>query len=330
MPYLLAALLATITSWLIVWGVRWYSRRGMLLDIPNERSSHNRPTPRGGGIAIVIVTVMAMGWSFGGNPTVLAYIGASLLIAVVSWVDDVRSLSNRVRFGTHLLGAGIVVAMGGSVELITLPLIGTLSLGWLGIPLTLFWLVGMTNIYNFMDGIDGIAGGQAVVAGVGWFGLGMIANQPIVMWLGLVVAAASVGFSIHNWSPAKIFMGDVGSAFLGFTFGWVGIMATHSNPNFALPMILLLWTFLFDGGFTLLRRWRRGENIFTAHRSHLYQRMVIRGKSHAYVSTLYILLAVVGGGAAWLSWQGYGVVGLAIVGCLAVGLWGLTRRLEQS
>lgn len=329
LTFTLAGLLATLFSWLIVWGVRWYSTRGALLDLPNERSSHTRPTPRGGGLGIVVVTLVGAALLAGQQPSLWGYIIAAGLIAAVSWVDDVRSLSNRVRFGTHLLGAVLVVITGGWIEQMHFPLVGIISLGWFGLPLTLFWLVGMTNIYNFMDGIDGIAGSQAIVAGAGYSFLGWLVNNEVLTWLGLVVAAASLGFLLHNWSPAKIFMGDVGSAFLGFTFGWLGIIATRTDATLAVPMVLLLWAFLFDAGFTLIRRLQRRENIFAAHRTHLYQRMVIAGHPHARVTLLYTLLALVGLFAAWLSWNGNALIGIAIVLLLAVALWLLTERLTR-
>jgi UDP-N-acetylmuramyl pentapeptide phosphotransferase/UDP-N-acetylglucosamine-1-phosphate transferase len=321
---------AALGSWLIVWGVRWYSRRGQLLDIPNERSSHTRPTPRGGGLGIVLVTLTGIVALFGFDPTIIAYAVAGALIALVSWLDDVRSLSNRVRFGVHLLAAALVVAVGGWVEQVQLPLAGTLAIGWLGIPLTLFWLVGMTNIYNFMDGIDGIAGGQAFITGVGWFALGWLANAGTIPYLGLLVAGSSLGFLLHNWSPAKIFMGDVGSAFLGFTFGWLGIAATQNNPAFALPALLMVWLFLFDAGYTLLRRLQQRENIFTAHRTHFYQRMVIAGQSHASVTLLYMALALAGVIIAWMTFPSQNTCLLIIIPLMAWGVWYRTRRLESN
>lgn len=329
LAFTLAGLLAIVASWLIVWGVRWYSTRGALLDIPNERSSHTRPTPRGGGLGIVVVTLVGAALLAIQHPVLWGYILASGLIAAVSWVDDVRSLANRVRFGTHLLGALLVVVTGGWIEQVQLPIIGIITLGWFGLPLTLFWLVGMTNIYNFMDGIDGIAGSQAVVAGTGWCILGWLVNNEVVTWLGLVVVASSLGFLLHNWAPAKIFMGDVGSAFLGFTFGWLGVIATRTDVGLVVPMVLLVWAFLFDAGFTILRRLQRRENIFTAHRTHLYQRMVIAGEPHAQVTILYIILALLGVGAAILVWQEQSNLALGIVMLLAIGLWGITCRLEQ-
>jgi UDP-N-acetylmuramyl pentapeptide phosphotransferase/UDP-N-acetylglucosamine-1-phosphate transferase len=279
--------------------IRWTERR-QILDIPNERSSHTRPTPRGGGLAIVVVVLggwlVALSLSRGSwERTDLIYVIGAALIAAVSWLDDLRSLSNRARFGAHMLAALLVIGAFGYWTNMTVPVVGSLRLGLLGLPITFLWIVGLTNAYNFMDGIDGIAGGQAVVAGLGWAVLGWLTAQPLVGMLGVLLAAASLGFLGHNWPAARIFMGDVGSAFLGFTFAALAVAAAQRDARLALAGILLVWPFVFDTTFTLLRRLRMRENIFAAHRSHLYQRLVILGYSHGRVTLMYVGLATLGG-----------------------------------
>ena len=278
-------------------------RRLAIIDIPNERSSHTQPTPRGGGIALVVMTIIGLTcsqiiWQLTAWQGLLFYVGAATLIALVSWFDDLKSLSSIVRFSVHFLAAGLVIAQWGYWEQLTLPYFGSISIGKVGLLLTLFWIVGLTNAYNFMDGIDGIAGGQAFVAGIGWAIVGWMIDEKFVFAIGGLLAGSSLGFLFYNWSPAKIFMGDVGSAFLGFTFAVIPIMATRSasvSGDFMQSVgFLLLWPFILDTAFTLLRRLSNGENIFQAHRSHLYQRMVIAGYSHQVVSLLYIGLAVIG------------------------------------
>lgn len=294
------ALTALALSYVGVSCLRRWSERHQVLDIPNERSSHSRPTPIGGGLAIAVVTLVG-GWLFYvlSNQAIswsafLAYTIGAVLIAVVSWLDDLKSLSSRVRFATHGLGAVLAVLGFGYWHTVSVPLLGQLYLGWLGLPITFLWIVGLTNAYNFMDGIDGIAGGQAVVAGLGWAALGWLSDQPLVGVLGLLLAASCLGFLGHNWPPARIFMGDVGSAFLGYTFAVLPIMAAQSDSHLALIGVLLVWPFVFDTAFTFLRRLCNGENVFAAHRSHLYQRLVIAGRTHRFVTLLYVGLAVVG------------------------------------
>lgn len=332
------AVSAFTVAFLAVAGLRrWAGRR--LLDIPNERSSHIRPTPRGGGLAIVMVVLAGswlilpfvrsevMAWQW------LIFTSGALLIAGVSWLDDLRSLSTRVRFAVHLVCALLACVAFGAWKDITLPGLGCFSLGWLGWPLTLVWIVGLTNAYNFMDGIDGIAGGQAVAAGLGWAVLGWIGDQPLVSAAGMLVAAASLGFLGHNWPPAKIFMGDVGSAFLGYTFAVLPVIAARNNPRFVLIGLLLVWPFVFDAAFTFLRRLRRRENVFAAHRSHLYQRLVISGLSHQMITLLYVGWAVIGAimGVAYLMNACHiGILILTGLTMLAFGLWAFTFWREHK
>jgi UDP-N-acetylmuramyl pentapeptide phosphotransferase/UDP-N-acetylglucosamine-1-phosphate transferase len=166
--------------------------------------------------------------------------------------------------------------------------------------ITFFWVMGLINAYNFMDGIDGLAGVQAVVAGLGWALLGGIEGQILISSFGLLVAASSLGFLGHNWSPARVFMGDVGSAFLGYAFAVLPVMAIAENPHLFLAGVLLVWPFVFDPTFTFIRRLRNGEDVFSAHRSHLYQRLVITGYSHRFVTLLYLGLNLTGLGLALL------------------------------
>lgn len=293
---------AFLTSVLAVRAVQRLALRRRILDIPNTRSSHTQPTPRGGGLAIVIVTLLGLLVYWGASSMsvslpLLGYVLGASAIAIVSWLDDLHSLPNRVRFAVHFAAAIIGVVTVGYWHEMTLPLIGTVYLGWLGLPLALVWIIGFTNAYNFMDGIDGIAGSQAVVGGVGWSLLGWLSGQPMVTVLGLLVASSSLGFLVFNWSPASIFMGDVGSAFLGYTFAVLPLMSGCGRLPWggaALSGVLLTWPFLADTAFTFMRRLVNGENVFQAHRSHIYQRLVIAGHSHQAVTLLYAGLSCVG------------------------------------
>jgi UDP-N-acetylmuramyl pentapeptide phosphotransferase/UDP-N-acetylglucosamine-1-phosphate transferase len=224
----------------------------------------------------------------------------SSLIAAVSWVDDIRSLPARVRFAVQSLAAALAMISFGHWETLAVPGVGAIPLGWLGLPVTFLWIVGMTNAYNFMDGIDGIAGSQALVAGIGWALLGWLMGLPILSPLGFLMAASSLGFLVHNWPPARIFMGDVGSAFLGYTFALLPLMMKCFSQNEAVSDkaffigILMLWPFVADTAFTMARRLGLGQNIFTAHRMHLYQRLITLGFSHRSVTVCYAALALAG------------------------------------
>jgi len=278
---------AVATTWL----VGWAASLGVI-DRPNARSSHTRATPRGGGLAIVAVTAWAViiaGVLHADARVMLASVLVpALAIATVSWLDDLRPLKNRVRFGVHLAAAAAVVAVVGPVKGVDLGAFGRVDLGVAAWPLTLLWIVGMTNAFNFMDGIDGIAGITAAAAGGALAAAaGLLGLEPLAV-VSLAFAAAAVGFLACNWPPARIFMGDVGSAFCGFMIAVLPLVGGGTTAASLVPVAAItMWPFIFDTAFTLCRRFSRRENVFQAHRSHLYQRLVIAGWSHRTVSSLY-------------------------------------------
>lgn len=334
-----AALIVLVATYYGVEALRAWAARGNALDIPNARSSHTQPTPRGGGLAIVVCTLIGL-WALSlllrnvlNVRMVIGYSLGAMLIAAVSWRDDLEPVSNRVRFGTHVVGALIVLFTVGWWKQVTLPLLPSFSLGLLGSVITLFWIVGLVNVYNFMDGIDGLAGGQAVIAGAAWAVLGWWFNQWLVALPGILVAAASAGFLLHNWPPARIFMGDVGSAFLGFTFAVTAVIASFADPRLATAGVVLLWPFVFDATYTLFNRLRMGENIFQAHRLHLYQRLVIAGQTHRTVTLLYLVMMLVSAGCAmlWLFVPSIGASLLALWLPVSVAsTWVHVRRVEAT
>ena len=341
-------------TWLLVAAVIRFAPHFGLLDRPNSRSSHTRLTPRGGGLGFVLSLALALGLAAGAGvagpqagPLVGWAGGLAVLIAGISFSDDLRSLPSVLRLVCHLGTAVAAVWLLGAFPAIVLPGCGLVVLpAGVGMVLTVLWVVGLTNVYNFMDGIDGIAGVQGLIAASAWAVLGFLFGVPLVALTGLAYAAACAGFLAHNWSPAKIFMGDVGSAFLGFSFAVLPLvllrqfMLLHEgerlNADFvgALPVFagLVVWPFLGDGVFTFLRRLRHGENVLKAHRSHLYQRLTISGWSHARVAQVYLwwaagsalaALAYVRGGAGMRA----GVLVAAVLSLLVVHR--LTKAAEH-
>ena len=315
---------------------RWAAER--LLDIPNARSSHTRPTPRGGGLGIVI-GVLVGAWSLFATQIIsmplLEIAAISLgagIVALIGWLDDIGRLPYRIRLVVQAISSAIILAAIGYFHTITVPFAGDIYLYSIGIPFTLLWIMGLTNAYNFMDGIDGIAGGQAVVAGLGWVIIGFMGEQSFVGLVGVLLAASSLGFLFHNWPPARIFMGDVGSAFIGFTLAVLPLLASQKNPRLMVAGMLLLWPFLFDTTFTLVRRLLNKENIFVAHRSHIYQRLVIAGYSHRFVTLIYMGLALIGTVIALLWYKRAPFVNVAVIVLpilLFAGLWQFTVRAES-
>jgi UDP-N-acetylmuramyl pentapeptide phosphotransferase/UDP-N-acetylglucosamine-1-phosphate transferase len=274
---------------------------------------------------IVAVTLLLGAYQCEDWSVFLPFAAGSLVIAGISWMDDLRRLPGLLRLVVHVAAAIIATTGLGYWRAVALPFLGEVSLGGWGIPLTLLWIVGLTNAYNFMDGTDGMAASQGLVAGLGWALFGFQAGIPPVAGLALILASSCLGFLVHNWPPARIFMGDIGSAFLGYSLAVMPLFFVVSLKNPLIPMtgLLLVWPFVFDTVFTFLRRLGRRENVFAAHRSHLYQRMTHTQDEHARAALLYSGLGAVGVLLA-LSWSntGFGSYAVALaLPALCLGLW---------
>jgi UDP-N-acetylmuramyl pentapeptide phosphotransferase/UDP-N-acetylglucosamine-1-phosphate transferase len=234
-----------------------------LSDVPNERSLHVAPRPRVGGLGIVAASLPAIAWT--GAPALMPIAACAALLAAVSLLDDVRSLPIEVRLPSHVIAALVVVLAS------PMPAHGA----WFAIA-GILAIVWMTNLYNFMDGADGLAGGMAVIgfAALAWAAWPV---DPALAWPAAIVASASLGFLAINFPPARVFMGDAGSIPLGFLAGamsWLGVVDGTWPAWFPL---LVFSPFVVDATVTLLRRaWRR-EAVWRAHRSHYYQRLVLHG-----------------------------------------------------
>ncbi len=323
-----------VASFVGVLAVRALATRRRWLDHPNSRSSHTTPTPRGGGIAIVLTVTCASILLLARDNLLTGpwamVMAAAMIVAFVSWIDDLRPLANRIRFSVHASAAIMVLASFGNIQL---PVIGTISPGAAGSALILLWMVGLTNAYNFMDGIDLMAAGQAVAAGGGWALLASLTGSHDLLLVGSVIAFAAAGFAVHNRPPARIFMGDVGSAFLGYLIAAMAVIAAHRDLLLGVCGVLLVWPFVFDTSFTFLRRLRNREPVFEAHRSHLYQRLVIAGMTHMQVSLLYFALDLVGVGcAAALMTALPGAPAIAVISVFvsASGLWVFVTQTEKK
>lgn len=288
-----------VTKWFIV-----YAKRKQITDIPTDRSSHTTPTPRGGGVGFVITTLALLsiylivdqvpqeGQSAG------TLVAALIIISVLGLFDDKGGLSKRIRFLVQFCTVLIILIFVQGLDWFYIPAIIDWNIGLFGIPLGLLWMVGVTNIYNFLDGVDGIATLQGIVAALAWCVFGWLLNEPLLMMANVILCGTLLAFLGFNWTPAKIFMGDAGSVFLGLWFAAMPFWAVSLNHTFNIGSTIwfgaiLLWPFLFDGSFTIFKRYRNGENILDAHRSHLYQRLHIAGWSHQKVSSLYGVFAII-------------------------------------
>jgi Fuc2NAc and GlcNAc transferase len=288
---------ALLAGWLLTGIVRRAVVRRGLLDVPNSRSSHANPTPRGGGIAIVLITLVAVviGVMLQAirTPLALAWLLGGGLVAGVGLLDDLKDLSATLRAGVHLLAALLLLnAVDAPAVLASLGL----TSGWL----PLFWVLGSVaavwsiNLFNFMDGIDALASAQClfvVLAGVLVSGMGQGIDTSLLPCVAMAGAAA--GFLIWNAPPARIFMGDVGSGFIGFGL-IAGALASSGRGSVSVwTWLVLNGVFAVDASITLLTRLLRGQRIYEAHRLHVYQRLARRWSSHGRVTAVYMSINLI-------------------------------------
>lgn len=297
---LLLLLIAAVScSWLGTAALRRYALSGGLLDEPNARSSHQVATPRGGGLAIVVVFLLGCAVllllgrlepSFCGVLT-----GAGLLVAVLGFVDDHRHVGAGCRLLGHFLAAlGTLLWLGG-YGVLPDTLAGSLGLpGWLIIALGCLYLVWLLNLYNFMDGIDGIAAVEALTVCLGMALVYVFVGQSQLVAAPLLLAAAVSGFLLWNFPPARIFMGDAGSGFLGLVLGILSLQAALTDLSLFWAWLILLGVFVVDATWTLLRRLSRGKKPYEAHRTHAYQWASRRHGAHRPVTLAVLVINLCG------------------------------------
>lgn len=346
MNVLVAAGVVFLFSW---WLTGRLSTTGSLLywlDHPNERSLHQVPTPRTGGVAVLAGAVVGLGLiiltnrgdreiivSFA-HSSVIWILGAMFVLAGVSFCDDRWGLPTGLRFGVQLaVVVALVAGSGIALQSVWLPFGNHLELGWLAGPVTVVFLLWMTNLYNFMDGMDGFAGGMTVLG----FGIMAYLFWSAHQWapsvMALVQAAAALGFLQHNFPPAKIFMGDVGSIPTGFLAGSLAVLGCHERVFDLWVPLLVFSPFILDATATLVRRAMRGERIWQAHREHYYQRVVLAGWSHRRTVAVEYAVMICCGSLALMyqvSADGQRIVILGAWMTLFLVLAGLVHRLQVN
>jgi UDP-GlcNAc:undecaprenyl-phosphate GlcNAc-1-phosphate transferase len=275
---------------------------GGFVDIPNPRSSHDTPKPRFGGIAIVAAFTLTFAAVCVGVPGLRGFIpvcAGGLVVFAAGLMDDYRGLGVGARFVAQCAAAAVAVATGTVLDHVTLPVAGTVHLGSFAYPLTLVVFVAGINFYNFIDGIDGLAAGGAVIAGAFLAAAALVVGQPAIAILGALLSASALGFLQFNFPPSRLFMGDGGSTFLGYWFTALAVAGTRMDP--AVPVfvpLLLLSSLYVDAGLTIVRRLSRGEPVFQAHRTHYYQRLLQLGFNHKQVTLVEYLIMVLLGASA--------------------------------
>lgn len=329
-------LLILLLSWFLTGRMRRYALARSLLDIPNGRSSHSVPTPRGGGVALVLAFLLALPWLAyrGGldDAVMWAMLGSGSGVAVLGLLDDHGHIPARWRLLGHFAAAGWALYWLGGMPPVEV-MGASLDLGWLGHGLAALGLVWLLNLYNFMDGIDGIASVEALAVCLGGALLYAVSGHGELLWVPLALACAVLGFLYWNVPPARIFMGDAGSGFLGMLLGVMLLQAAWVSADLFWAWLILLGVFVVDATLTLVRRLLGGERVHEAHRSHAYQHAARRYGGHLPVTlgaallNLCWLLPI----ALWVVLGGLdGVAGLMLAYIPLLGLaWKLRAGVAE-
>ncbi len=286
-------------------GTRSLLRRPLargFLDIPSERSSHVRPKPRFGGIAIVTAFFVTFAWLCFADPSLRGFLpmaGGCAILFLVGLLDDWRGLGVGARLVAQGGAAAIAIVSGVVIDQATLPGVGTISLGWFAVPLTALIFVTSINFYNFIDGIDGLAAGSAFISCAFLALVASIVGQPSFVVVFLAVAGAALGFLQYNFPPSRLFMGDGGSTFFGYVFAYLAVSGNRATPEIPLFVpVLLLSSLYLDAGLTVVNRLVRREKLFQPHRTHYYQRLLQIGLNHKQVTLLEYLVTLLLGASA--------------------------------
>lgn len=319
MTWIILAVSFLLSAWL-TWRLTSPTSRFYVVDHPNERSLHVRPTPRSGGIAILAAvvagSVLQVWWS-GNIPDLVLWNGLALLVvATVSFLDDRYRVSVIYRLVAHFMGAALLLMGGFSLRIIGLPEINWAYTGWVAAGVSMLFVVWMVNLYNFMDGMDGFAGGMAVIGFITFSLFGWLAGNEQFAAISAVVAAASAGFLCFNFPPARIFMGDVGSSTLGLLAASLSLWGVCDGIFPFWAAVLVFSPFIADATVTLLRRLWMREMLWKAHKTHYYQLLVQGGWGHRKTVLLeYVIMFGCGATALWC------VRAPSSIQAIAIGAW---------
>lgn len=318
------AAIAGVSALVLVGLVRQAALRHDVLDHPSERSSHTVPTPRGGGLGLMLAVLVPWAWRAARplSPEVLVCIGGATLVALVGWLDDRRGLAVGSRLAVHVVAAAAVGLIAGRNSQSWIVAIGLFA-WWT------FWTVSSINLVNFMDGINGLVASQIAVFAVS-LALFPDSSSPVPLYA-VALAGACLGFLPWNFPRARIFLGDVGSGGLGFLVPVLALMVLRDPGVDVVRAHLPLLPLYGDATWTILRRWRNGERLTEAHRSHLYQRLANGAMGHTAVTMIYLLAAAAGavvahlgspsGAPAWII--GYAL--LVLLGGYLLHRWDVER-----
>jgi UDP-GlcNAc:undecaprenyl-phosphate/decaprenyl-phosphate GlcNAc-1-phosphate transferase len=302
--YVLAFIIAVAVAYFATPHIKELAIKAGAMDAPDERKVHKEPIPRMGGLAIYLAAVAAIFISMKMNHQVLGIILGGTVMLAVGVIDDIKQLSAKVKLMGQIIAALVLVAFDVRIEWLTNPFGSMVYLGYLSIPITILWVVAVTNTVNLIDGLDGLAAGVSSIASITILIVALQQNLWIVAILTAAIAGSAVGFLFHNFNPAKIFMGDTGSLFLGYMLSAVSIMgAVKGAATIALVVpIVALGLPIMDTTFAILRRYLNGVPIFRPDKGHLHHRLLAMGLTQKQVVlSMYVISGLLGISAILLS-----------------------------
>lgn len=309
-----ALLTALVVSFLATPMVKSFAYKVGAIDVPkDDRRMHKKPIPRLGGLAIFIGFMISilLFVDIRGNVQMQSILMGAVIIVVLGVVDDIMALPAKLKFAVQIVAALIPVLNGVSIQMLSNPNIFSDSpywvLGWLSVPFTVIWIVGITNAVNLIDGLDGLANGVSAISAATVLAIAFLASEGQVAVVMAAVVGACVGFLPYNMNPAKMFMGDTGATFLGFilaTMSIQGLFKLYAVISFAVPF-LILGLPIFDTAFAMIRRIAQGKSPMQADRGHIHHRLIDMGLNQKQaVATLYVISGILGLSAVVLTTGG--------------------------
>src|SRR5690625_460042 len=295
---LIAFFIALFASFLLTYPVRKLAIKWNIVDLPNYRKIHTEITPRFGGIAIFIGSMLGLLYLLPSNEHMFDIVSGAFVIVITGALDDRYDIRPIVKLTGQFIAASFILSSGLIIEQITLPFLGKIDLGFISVLVTVFWVIGITNAINLIDGLDGLATGVSTIALISILTMAIIDAQIIVVYFSTVLIGANLGFLYHNYYPAKIYMGDTGSNFLGYMIAVISMLGLFKNVallSFLIPIIILAVP-IFDTLFAIIRRMRNNESIMVADNKHVHYQLLRIGLSHRMsVLIMYVFSALFGG-----------------------------------
>ncbi|MFB4167170.1 MraY family glycosyltransferase [Virgibacillus sp. JSM 102003] len=275
-------IISFISTLILVYPTKYFAKRIGVIDLPSYRKVHKDPTPSMGGFAIFLGVMMGLLFLTPSHEYFMQICIGALVIIITGVLDDKYTIRPILKLTGQILAAGILIYSGLIIEKITIPFIGVVELGFFSSAITLLWIVGVTNAINLIDGLDGLASGVSTIALTSIFVMAVLDERTLVIFLCVILIGSNLGFLFHNFYPAKIYMGDTGSMFLGYSIAVISILGLFKNVtlfSFIIPIIVLAVP-IFDTLFAMVRRKLNGERVMAPDKKHIHHQLLSAGFSH--------------------------------------------------